>query len=187
MATVLVIYATHHGNTKKMAEAIASGVTSVPGSQVQLKCAEDVTADDVLASDAMMIGTPVLMGGLDWRMKKFIDEICRPLWLQDHLIGKVGAVFASGSGYGEAGNGCELTMLALLNSLALSGMVIVPLPKKTPGYHLGGLQWGPFGRASGGKMEPIGVTPEQLEVAVHHGANVARVADALAGKQLFEI
>lgn len=185
MATVLVVYATNHGNTQKMAAAIASGVTSVSGSQANLKCAEDVTANEVLASDAVIVGTPVIMGSLDWRIKKFIDETCRPLSMQDSLVSKVGAVFASGSGYGAGGNGCELTMLAVLNSFALAGMVIVPLPKRTPGYYLGGLQWGPFGRTSGEKMEPLGITEEQLEVAVHHGANVARITDALAGKNLF--
>ena len=67
MTKVLIVYATDYGNTKKMAEAVASGVT--------------------------------------------------PLWVNDRLIGKVGE--------------------------------------------------------------------ERLEAAKHHGANVARVTAALAGKQLF--
>ncbi len=185
MVRVLTVYATEYGNTKKMAEVVASGVTSVPDAQVQLKRAEDVTEDDVLKSDAVIIGTPVRMGSVDWRVKKFIDEICTPLWRQDRLVGKVGAVFATGGGYGNAGGGGELTMLAVLNNFAQLGMMIVPLPKNTPGYYLGGLQWGPFGRSAQEKMEPMGVTEERLEAAKHHGANVARVAAALAGKALF--
>ncbi|HEY9611832.1 hypothetical protein [Allocoleopsis sp.] len=34
-------------------------------------------------------------------------------------------------------------------------------------------------------MEQIGVTKESLEGTKYHGANVTRVAAALAGKQLF--
>ncbi|MBW4429074.1 MAG: hypothetical protein KME50_32875 [Nostoc desertorum CM1-VF14] len=50
---------TDYGNTEKMAEAIASGVTSVLGTEVQVKFAEDVTEDDVIASDAVIVGFPV--------------------------------------------------------------------------------------------------------------------------------
>jgi NAD(P)H dehydrogenase (quinone) len=97
----------------------------------------------------------------------------------------VGAVFATGGGFGNAGGGAELTMLALLNNFAELGMVMVPLPKITPGYPMGGLQWGPYGRSAGEHMEQTGVTEERLEAAKYHGANVARVATALAGKELF--
>ncbi|OYQ62061.1 hypothetical protein B9G53_24215 [Pseudanabaena sp. SR411] len=185
MTKVLIVYATDYGNTKKMAEAVASGVTSVPGAEAELKFAEDVTEDDVVASNAVIVGSPVHMGSPDWRVKKFIDQVCGPLWVKDSLIGKVGAVFSTGGGYGNAGGGVELTMLVLLNNFAELGMVIVPLPKITPGYPLGGLQWGPYGRSAGEHMEQTGVTEPMLEAAKHHGANVARVAAALAGKELF--
>jgi NAD(P)H dehydrogenase (quinone) len=185
MIKVLIVYATDYGNTKKMSEAVAAGVTSVPGAQVDVKFAEDVTEDDVIASDAVIVGSPVHMGGPDWRVKKFIDRVCGPLWVKDSLIGKVGAVFATGGGYGNAGGGAELTMLVLLNNFAELGMVMVPLPKITPGYPLGGLQWGPYGRSAGEHMEQTGVTEPRLEAAKHHGANVARVAAAVAGKELF--
>jgi NAD(P)H dehydrogenase (quinone) len=185
VARVLIVYATDYGNTKKMAEAIVFGVDSVPGAQATIKLAEEVTTDEVIETDALIVGTPVHMGSPDWRVKKFIDQICGPLWVKDSLIGKVGAVFATGGGYGNAGGGSELTMVALLNNFAELGMVMVPLPKNTPGYYLGGLQWGPYGRSAGAQMEQTGVTQEQLEAANHHGANVARVAAALAGKELF--
>ncbi|MBD2095748.1 flavodoxin family protein [Trichocoleus sp. FACHB-591] len=95
-----------------MAKAVVSGVTSIPGADVVVKFAED----DVIASDAVIVGSPVHMGSPDWRVKKFIDQVCGPLWIKDSLIGKVGAVFAAGGGYGNTGGGAELTMLALLNN-----------------------------------------------------------------------
>ncbi|GAB1538357.1 NAD(P)H-dependent oxidoreductase [Scytonema sp. NUACC21] len=185
MINVLIVYATDYGNTRKMAETVASGAASVPDTQVSIKLAEDVTTEDLIASDAVIVGTPVHMGSSDWRVKKFIDTVCSRLWMKDAMVGKVGAVFATGSGYGNAGGGCELTMLALLTNFAELGMVAVPLPKNTPGYHLAGIQWGPYARSAGEKMEQTGVTDERLEAARHHGANVSRVASVLKGHDLF--
>lgn len=185
MAKILIIYATDHGSTKKMAEAVAAGARTVPESEVEIKEAETVSVEDILATDAMIVGSPVHMGSIDWRVKKFIDSVCSGPWMQDKMVGKVGAVFASGSGFGNTGGGAELTMLALLSNIAELGMVIVPLPKSTPGYAVGGLHWGPYGRAHGEDMSPTGVSEEKLEAAKCHGAHVARAAAALKGASIF--
>lgn len=78
-------------------------------------------------------------------------------------------------------------MLSMLNNLTELGMIIVPLPKNTQGYQAGGLQWGPYARAYNEDLSPIegGVPAERLEAARSHGANVARAAMALAGKEIF--
>jgi len=185
MVKTLIIYATDYGNTKKMAESVASGAQSVQGAQVTIKIAQDVKQEDLLAHDAIILGTPVHMGSPDWRVKKFIDEVCSPLWMKDKLISKVGGVFATGGGFGNAGGGCEIAMLALLNNLAELGMIIVPLPKNSPGYKLGGLQWGPYARSGGVNMEPTGVSSESLEAGYHHGANITRLAEVVKGKVVF--
>lgn len=185
MANILIVFATGYGSTKKMAEAVAEGAASVSGTEVQIKDVKETTQEDLLAADAIVVGSPVHMGSIDWRVKKFIDEVCAPLWMKDALVGKVGAVFASGSGFGNAGAGCELTMLALLNNLAELGLVIVPLPKSTPGYAVAGLHWGPYGRAHAENLDPTGLVPEKLEAARHHGVHVARVAAALKGATIF--
>jgi len=146
MANVLIVFATDWGSTKKMAEAVAAGVAMVEGAQAIIKPAEEATAEDVEASDALILGSPVHMGSMDWRVKRFIDDVCGKLWMADKVVGKAGAVFVTGSGYGNAGGGCELAMLAMMNNLAELGL-LVPLPKNTPGYPKGGLQWGPYGRS----------------------------------------
>lgn len=187
MAKVCIVYATTYGNTHKMALAIADGVQSINGSTAIIKHAQDAIAEDLMLSDALILGSPVHMGSPDWRVKKFIDDVCSKLWMKDQLIGKVGGVFASGGGYGGGGAGCELTLLGMLNNLAELGMVIIPLPKNTPGFSKGGIQWGPYARSAGPNMEQTGVLPESLEVAMHHGANIARIADILKNKSLFSI
>jgi NAD(P)H dehydrogenase (quinone) len=185
MVQIVIIYASDYGNTKKMAETIAEGAKSVNHTTAELVAVEQATADHLINADAIILGSPVHMGSPDWRVKKFIDTICSGLWMKDKLIGRVGGVFASGGGFGSAGGGCELTMLALLNNMVELGLIIVPLPKNTPGYKHGGLQWGPYGRSTGINMENTGVTKESLEAAFNHGANIARVAKALKGTELF--
>lgn len=184
MVKVLIVYETDYGNTQKMALAVAEGVRTVPDAEETVKVAENVTADDLLSHDAYIFGSPVHMGSPDWRIKKLIDTVCSKLWMKDALIGKVGGVFASGGGFGNAGGGCEITMIAMLNNFAELGLLMVPLPKNTPGYKDGGIQWGPYGRSLGTNMENTGVLPESLVAAKNHGANIARVAKALKGQKL---
>ena len=188
MAKVMIVYATDYGSTKKMAEKVAQGVESVPGAEALVRTAEEATAEEVLSADALVLGSPVHMGSVDWRVKRFIDQVCSGLWMGDKAVGRVGAVFVSGSGFGNAGGGCELAMLAMLNNLVELGLIIVPLPKNTQGYPKGGLQWGPYGRSMTEALEPIegGVPEERIEAAFFHGANVARVAEAVKGKELLK-
>jgi len=183
MTTVLIVYATTYGNTKKLAEQVEAGVRST-GAAAVLKTADTVTSLDCTAADAIIIGSPVHMGSPDWRVKKFIDDITSGLWMKDALIGKVAGVFCTGSGFGGAGGGCELTMLGMLNNFAGLGMVIVPLPKNTPGYKHGGLHWGPYARSATPDMQNVPISDEAARVGFYHGANIARVAKELKGKQL---
>lgn len=185
MTKILIIYATDYGNTKKMAEVIAEGVESVPGAEAVLRAADAVTADDMIAGDGIIVGSPVHMGGMDWRIKKMIDTVCGGLWMKNALTGKVGAVFATGSGFGHGGGGAELTLLSMLNNLVELGLVIVPLPKRTPGYPQSGIQWGAWSYTADENLKPIGLSEAGLVAARHHGANVARVAEALQGKTVF--
>ncbi len=185
MATILVLYASDYGNTEKMAQAAVAGIESVAGAKAVLKKAEEITAEDLINAAGVLVGTPVHMGSMDWRVKKMIDTVCSGLWMQDKLNGKVAGVFVSGSGYGNAGSGAELTFLSVLNNFAELGMIIVPLPKNTEGYQKGGLQWGPYGRSADEAMNAVGVNDDALIVTRHHGAHIARVALALADKQVF--
>lgn len=185
MTNVLIIYASDYGSTQKMAEAIAAGVESVEDTKALILQAEDVKQEDLVVSDAVIVGTPTHMGSPDWRIKQFIDQVCGPLWMKDALVGKVGAVFATVSGFGSAGGGSELALLTLLSNFAELGMILIPLPKNTPGYAQAGLHWGPCARTGDENLTPIGVTDEKLEAARQHGANVARAAMALKGAKIF--
>ena len=104
------------------------------------------------------------------------------LWLTDEMVGKVGAVFTVGGGYGDTGAGNELAQIGMLAAMAANGMVLVPYPKTSPGSTVAGGHWGPSGRSGDPLMQPVGIPDEMRLAGFHHGANVARVAAELAGK-----
>lgn len=185
MTTLLVLYAGDYGNTEKMARAAAEAVNGLDNMNAVLKKNDEVTPEDMIAADGILAGTPVHMGSMDWQMKKVIDTTCSGLWMKDALVGKAAGVFATGGGFGSAGGGVELTLVSLLNNFAELGMVIVPLPKSTPNYQKGGLQWGPYGRTQNEASENIGMNEEVLELVKRHAVHVARVAEALKGKVIF--
>lgn len=185
MISILVIYASDYGNTEKMARAVAEGAQTVDGVTAVLKQAEEVSADDWTSSHGVLIGSPVHMGCMDWRIKKMIDTVCSGLWMQNKMNGKVAGVFTSGGGFGNGGGGTELAMLAMLNNFAELGMLIVPLPKMTDDYAHGGLHWGPYGRSADVNMDHVGVNEAALHVARRHGIHVARAAVALRDNEIF--
>lgn len=185
---VLVVYATVSGHTEQMAATIADGARSVPGTGVSLLPVEQAGEEDVRATDALIVGSPNHHQGADPRVREFQQSVLLRLWEAGSLVGKVGAVFGTGGGFGAAGAGAELMLLGLLAPMAWSGMIIVPLPTSTPGFPAGGLAWGPWARtAADDRTNAGGVNDQVLLAAAAHGANVARVAAALvpAGAGLF--
>lgn len=184
MTNILIVYVTSLGNTKRMAEAVVEGARSVDDTTVVLKEATEATKDDARWCDAIILGSPMRHRTADARVKQFIENVCEQLWLTDEMVGKVGGVFTVGGGYGDMGAGCELAQLGMLAAFAANGMILVTLPKTTPGFQVAGMHWGPNGRSGGPKMEPVGITDEMIKAGYHHGANIARVAAALKGKDL---
>jgi len=184
---VLIVYHSMQGHTERMAEVVADGARSVEDTQVVVKSVDEVQRTDFQYCDALILGSPVHQRMMSWEMKRFIDLICEPSWFFDDLVGRVGGVFTTGGGHGNCGAGAELAQLGLLVNLASLGMVLVTLPKTTPGFNIAGMHWGPHLRTGGLQMEPA--TPaemnsEGLEAAFHHGANIARVTSALRGAKL---
>lgn len=188
MAHILIVYSTIFGSSKIMAESVLTGAQSVPNTQSVLKTAEEASRDDVNQADALILGCAVHMGSADWRLKRFIEDVIGISWLADEMIGKVGAAFAVGGGFGGGGAGNESTLLNILSALAESGCIIVPLPKVTPSAAHGSHYLGPYARTGGPLMEPGQPGEEALRVAEQHGANVARIAQVIkdgGGAQLF--
>jgi len=185
MTQILVIYESDYGNTEKMARAAVEGISTITGAKAVIKKAEEISADDFIASDGVLVGAPVHMGNMDCRVKKMIDTVCSGLWMQDKLNGKVVGLFSSGGGFGGAGGGVELTFVSLLNNFMELGMFFVPLPKMTEGYKKGGLHWGPYGRSADEDMNQKGVSDATLALMQKHAIHVTRMAGALKETNIF--
>jgi len=168
---VLVVVASATGRTRRMAEVFVEGARSA-GAEVALRSADEAKPEEVVAADALVLGSGVHMAGVESSMRGFLERIA-PLWLQGTLVGKVGAAFAS-AGEGGRGGG-ELALISLVANLAEHGMLIVPMHNRMKGFRAAGCHWGPLAATN-----PVGGAPgpndAQLEAARSHGGFVAECA-----------
>ena len=118
MPKILVIYYSRTGNTAQMADLVAQGAASVEGAEVTSRPVEEVTPDELLAYDALILGSPVYYGGPAAEIKSLLDASVRH---HGKLDGKVGGAFAT---CGVFGGGVETTILDLIAALLVHGMIV---------------------------------------------------------------
>jgi NAD(P)H dehydrogenase (quinone) len=164
---VLVAYTSRTGATEAMSLAVEQGAASVPGTRVVRKRVGAVTEADLLAADAIVLGTPVHNAGVAADMKAFVDR-----WPFDKLQNKVGAVFVAA---GNASAGEEVTMLNTLASMLIYRFVIVG--GESVDAALGASAITSEGRPKDEEGKPSAAA---LAKARGLGERVARVAKALA-------
>ena len=121
---VYVIYdGAPDGPLDRLARAIAEGAEKVPDTQVILHRPNEFSVDQMIAADAIVLGSPN-WHGMTADLKSVIDQTGM-IWEQGKLVGKVGAAFTTG--WSRSG-GQEITLFTLLHTLLAHGMVIVGLP-----------------------------------------------------------
>jgi NAD(P)H dehydrogenase (quinone) len=165
---ILVVVASSTGRTLRLAEAFAEGAKEA-GADVSLRRADEAVPEELVAADAIALGSGVHMGGIEASMRAFFERAA-PLWLEGRLTGKLGAAFVS-AGIGARG-GAELALLSLLANLAEHGCVLVSMPNRLAGFREGGMHWGPVAWTNPRKGE-AGPTLRHLEAARSHGRYVA--------------
>ena len=159
--SVLVAYHSATGNTEKMAQGVAEGVKSVAGANVVVKRVGEVTADDLLSSDGVIIGSPVYFGNMSGEVKSFLDGWAKMGLFQDRKMrNKVGGTFATGSSFS---NGKELTMLTIQAAMVMHQMLVTS----------GG---GGFGASATTGPDSPGVDEKELAEANALGKRIAEVA-----------
>ncbi len=174
---VLVVVASGSGRTTRLAEAVAAGAAE-GGAEVTLRRARDASDQDLLAADAVIVGSGVQMGGVTSELRALFERTA-PLWLAGRLAGKLGAGFVT-AGMGARG-GAELALVSIHAFLAEHGMLLVPMPMRLAGFRAGGSHWGPVAWTNPRGGVP-GPTPEHLEAGRAHGRFVAEcTARWLAG------
>lgn len=129
---VLIVYYSEQGHTAAMAQAVASGVRAVPNVVVKILPLAAARNADVLAADAIILGSPVYNANIAPSLQQFINQ-----WPFEGnpLRDKVGAVFVTAGGMSA---GEELAQMGILQSMLIFGMIVV-----------GGPDWrAPFGASA---------------------------------------
>jgi NAD(P)H dehydrogenase (quinone) len=125
---VLILYYSKGGNTKKLAEEIAKGV-SATGAEAVLRNTEEVSKDDFRNSSGIIAGSPVYFGVMAAQLKKVFDDFVS---LRREMENKVGAAFATGNHHT---GGKETTILSILQCMMIYGMIIVGDPMDASGHY----------------------------------------------------
>ena len=126
---ILVLYFSRSGNTKQLAQAIAHGVESVEGVRCVLKSTAEVTKEDFLSCSGIIAGSPVYFGNMAGEMKKIFDKF---VTIRKKMENKVGAAFATS---GDPSGGKETTMISIIQTLMIYGMIIVGDPMSATGHY----------------------------------------------------
>lgn len=200
----LVLFYSMYGHIHRLAEAVAEGVRTVPGSEAVLKRVPETLSPEVIQMmgaaeaqeslahipvctvnelpdyDAILFGTPTRFGNMCGQMKQFLDATGQ-LWMKGALIGKPAGVFTSSA---TQHGGQESTILSFHIPLLHHGMLIVGLPYSFAGQMSNDEITGgsPYGASTiaGTKGERTAIQNE-LDAAKFQGRHIATIAAKLAG------
>jgi NAD(P)H dehydrogenase (quinone) len=114
----LATYYSRSGNTRRMAELVQEGLRSEGGVAVSVRSVEKTAAEELTNFDAIVAGSPTYCGTMAWPLKKLLDE---SMAFHGTLEGRVGAAFSSSGGLA---GGNETTVLDILETFLIHGMVV---------------------------------------------------------------
>ena len=199
MKEILVLYYSHRGSVRALAEQIALGIHQVPGVAARVRTVPKVSTvceaveDDIPASGppyvevrdleeciGLAIGSPTRFGNMAAPMKYFLDGLAGP-WVNGTLAGKPASVFTSTA---SQHGGQESTLLSMMMPLLHHGMLIMGLPYTEPALNRTRTGGTPYGAShvAGADGNP-GLSAEEIELAIAQGRRLALVALTLAGGQ----
>jgi flavodoxin I len=113
MAQLLIVYESHTGNTRKMAQAVGEGARQVSGLEVFVRSLNEVKAEELAAAEAIIVGAPTRNTKIPPAMEQFLGRL-----KEAPVKGKLGASFGSYGWSGEAP--------ALIRSSLVSQGLVVP-------------------------------------------------------------
>ena len=195
MHEILVLYYSHHGAVKQMAQFVARGigeagasarVRTVPRVSTVAEATEPAVPDsgapyvelkDLEECIAIAVGSPTRFGNMAAPMKYFWDGT-GSLWLKGALADKPAAVFTSSS---SMHGGQETTLTSMMLPLLHHGMLIVGLPYSEPDLlnpTTGGTPYGASHVAGVSSDQPISEQERKLCIAL--GRRLATLATKLA-------
>ena len=204
MKPVLIVYYSRNGSTKRLADAIAQGVTSedvpvivrtVPAissninedtnealttqAQPSSNDAPFVTHKELADCCALALGSPTRFGNMAAPVKHFLDSTSN-LWLKGALIDKPACVFTSSS---SMHGGQESTLLSMMLPLIHHGMVFCGLPYSEPELHnttTGGSPYGVTHVAHHNMTAPNQLSDDEKALCFAQGKRLATLAKKLS-------
>lgn len=196
MKEILVLYYSHTGAVKEMAQLVARGVEQVAGCAARVRTVPKVSTvceavesavpgsgapyaelKDLVECAGIALGSPTRFGNMAAPMKYFWDSTGE-LWLKGTLAGKPAAVFTSTA---SPHGGQETTLVSMMLPLLHHGMVIVGLPYTEPELFTtagGGTPYGASHHAGPAGERPI--TEPERKLCLALGRRLAEVARRLA-------
>ena len=199
---IKVIFHSLYGHVYQLAEAIAEGARSVPGTEVELLQVQETLPDSVLEkmgafeakkafahipianpqklaeADGLLFGSGTRFGSASAQLQAFFDAT-GGLWAKGALIGKPAGVFVS---TGTQHGGQETTLVSMHTFLLHHGMVVVGVPYAAPELSAmndvtGGSPYGAGVLAGAdGSRQP---SANELAIARFQGKHLAQIAAKL--------
>lgn len=163
---ILIVYHSLGGHTEAMAKAVVEGAKKIPQAEITLKKVADVKCGELLATDALIVGSPVYWSNMAGEVKSFFDRFsmdCGVLPPAFQMRDKIGGAFVTG---GETSSGKEIALMTIVAAMLGNRMIVV-----SEGQALGAA-------ATTGDGQSL-VTEKELDEARRLGERVAKVAATL--------
>lgn len=202
---IKVVFHSLYGHTYRLAEALAEGARSVPGTEVEILQVAETLPDEVLAkmgaveakkvfahipvakasdltdADGLLFGSGTRFGSASAQLQAFFDTT-GGLWAKGALIGKPAGLFVSTA---TQHGGQESTLLGMSTFLLHHGMIVVGVPYAAPELsNLSEITGGsPYGSGvlagTDGSRQP---SANELAIARFQGKHLAQIAAKLTAK-----
>lgn len=163
---ILIVYHSRGGHTAEMAKAVAEGAKKNSQAEISVKIVTEVKCAELLATDALVVGSPVYWSNMAGEVKSFFDRWstdCKILPPAFPMRDKVGGAFVTG---GEVSSGKEIALMTIVAAMLGNRMIVV-----SEGQALGAAA-----TTGEGKLP---VTEKELNEARRLGERVAQVAATL--------
>jgi NAD(P)H dehydrogenase (quinone) len=198
MTDILILYYSHGGSVRDMAQLIARGVESVPGVKARIRTVPRVstvceaTESEIPESGApyaelkdleecagLALGSPTRFGNMAAPLKYFLDGTSG-LWMNGTLVGKPAALFTS---TGSMHGGQESTLISMMLPLMHHGMMILGLPYSEAELSSTTAGGTPYGASHvAGTMGDKPITDAERKLCIVLGKRLAETALKLNGE-----
>lgn len=191
-----MLYYSHRGSVRALAEQIVRGIHQVPGVAARVRTVpkvstvcEAVEADiptdgppyvearDLEECVGLALGSPTRFGNMAAPMKYFLDGLAGA-WVNGTLVGKPASVFSSSA---SLHGGQESTLLSMMLPLMHHGMLMVGLPYTEPALNATRSGGTPYGVTHvAGADGAAQLTDDEIVLAQAQGRRLATIARKLA-------